>query len=824
MNRFLNSFEFNEKKYYYCDLEKVYEYFPKLKKLPYCLKVLLEANIRNADENDVNDIIDVFITRNHLKQISFNANRIIMNEFNAVPTLVDFISISENIFKKLKIMIDVVIDNVDSINNKEEKNKERYSFLKYIGNTFENISIIPPNDNPLKQVNLEYLSTMLSLKREEDKVVLFPESIVGTDLHSSMLNSLGVLSLCVSRIDIQSVMLESSVFLELPKTIGIQIKGSLAQGTSFNDVLLTLKNLVIHNKIDGKIVEFYGEGLKNISLEDRTILSNLILEYSGIGGYFPVDNNTIFFIEQTRGVDASLIKTYYEKQGLFLSKDLLNNSMEYEEFFELDLSSVLPIGVLVKNSCEEFFVSDVSKKLKSFKKGNFVKDNDIVLALIDICSNTTNPSLLIQASLIAKKACGLGISINKNISKFITFHSQVQKQFLEKLDLLKYLEQLGFLIVKKEEISISESISLDVEKFNLDVSYVSYSNNMEKILDNKFVKSKWIFSPALVIAYCLKGNMDFDITKENISQDIYLSDIWPSMTEVNEYLEKLDYSIYKDLYEYIFVGNEYWQSLTFDKSDTYTWDKNSTYLCKTELFDKKDRNVIDIKNLRILALFDEDISSEQISPKGKISSYSSTALFLKSKGLLPDEFDTFENRYANSLVMTTSILSDSKLQNKIVKPKEGGYTKDFETSEIMSIYDFCTKMKNNNTPLIIFSGSSFCIEDKNDWTVKGLKLLGVDVIVAKSFSKSYKNDLLKLGILPLEFIDDDIESLKLKGDEIINIQSKRLKANDKIELEICRSEQCKVITVLSKIQNDRELEYYKNGGVLEYLLKDTLID
>ena len=813
MNRFLNSFEFNEKKYYYCDLKKVFEYSSKLKKLPYSLKILLETNIRNADENDIEEIINIFVNRNHLKQIKFFANRIIMNEFNAVPTLVDFISASKNVNPKM--MVDIVVDNIDE---NEQKNKERYTFLKYVGNTFENISIIPPNSNLLNQVNLEYLSTMLSMKMKNDKVVVLPEAIIGTDLHSSMLNSLGVLSLNVGRLEIQSVMLNSSITFDLPKVIGIKVKGSLGQGTSFNDVHLSLKNIFKENAINGKVIEFYGEGLKNISLEDRTILSKLVSQYKGVCGYFPIDANTIFFIEQTRGVDASLIKNYYEKQALYL----LDDHAQYEENLELDLSKVKPMGIALKTLEEDFLVKEITSKLKTFKKGNFVKDNDIVLAFIEICSNTTNPSLLIQASLVAKNACDLGISINKNISRFITFDSQVQKQFLEKLDLYKYLEQLGFILREKKDMSLSESVSLDIEKFNLNVSCISYSNDIEKIKKNRFTKSKWIFSPALLIAYCLKGNLDFDITKESIIQDIYLSDIWPSMIEVNEYLEKLDYSVYKDLYKNIFVGNSYWQDLAYEKDENYTWDETSTYICKTDIFNKKNRDDIDIKNARILALLGDNITSEDISPKGKIPSYSPTALFLQSKGLRPDEFDTFENRYASSFVIIKSILSNNKLKNKIVSPKEGGYTKDFQSSEIMSIYDFSLKMKENKTPLVIFAGSRFGIGEINDWAVKGLKLLGIEVIIAKSFSKEYKKDLLRVGILPLEFIDDDIESLKLKGDELINIKTNRLKINDKIDIEIFKNNQSRVLTLQSRLDTNIEIEYYKNGGLLEYLLKDNL--
>ena len=823
MNKFINNFEFNDKNYNYYNLKKIIENYPELESLPYTLKILLEQNIRNTNENELNDVINIFINRSSLDQIKLYANRIIMNELNSVPTLVDFNCMNEHIHKinnnieliNPKVMIDVIIDNLDK---NEQKNKERYTFLKYIGNKYKNISIIPANKNTLSQVNLEYLSTMISLNHIDNKDILFPEVLVGTDSHSTMINSLGILGLNIGRIEIQAAILNSFITLDFPYIIGLEIKGSLGQGTGLKDVLLELEGILINSKINGKIVEFYGEGLKNISLGDRTLLSNLVIKCKGKCGYFPIDNNTISFIEQTRGVNATLIKTYYEEQGLYLS----NIKIEYDEYLELDLSLVKPILIALKTINEKVYANILTNKLKTFKKGSFVQDNDIVLAVIDICVNETNPSLLIQASLVAKKACEIGISINKNVSRYLIFDSLVQKQFLEKLDLLKYMEKLGFKIVKKEDVKLNESISLDIEKFNFNVSSLFSSDKNIKNQINNLSKSNWMTSPALIIAYTLKGNINFDITKENIIQDLYLDDIWPSMNEVNEYLEKIDYSMYKDLYKNIFEGDEYWKTLEYEDFSSYMYDKNSTYISKIDIFDIKNLEKIDIKDAKIVALLDDNISTEDISPLGNITSYSPCALFLKSFGLRPDEFDTYENRHANALVMIRSILSNIKLQNKIVSPKEGGYTKDFKAGEIISIYDFSLRMKENNTPLIIFAGSRFGRGKINDWAVKGLKILGVKVIVAKSFSKKYKNDLIKLGILPLEFIDDDIDSLKLKGFEIINIKSNKIIVNDKIDLEIIKDNNSKVITVQSKLDNSMEVEYYKNGGVLEYLLKDIV--
>ena len=826
MNTFINSFEFNKKSYNYYDLKKIIENHPKLKYLPYVLKILLEQNLRNVSENDFINVINTFINRSNLSQIKIYANRIIMNEQNSVPTLVDFNCINEYFYKKdkntalinPKVMIDVVVDNID---NNKQKNKQRYTFLKYVVNKYKNISIIPPNNYDLSLINLEYLSTMVAINNLDNVSILSPEVLLGTDSHSTVCNSLGILGLNIGRIDIHTAILGSFILIDFPQIIGLEIKGSLSQGTSFQDVLFELKQVLKNSKINGKIVEFFGKGLKNISIEDRTILSDLVIQCKGKCGYFPIDDNSIHFIEKTRGINAKLLKTYFEKQGLFLS----NDNIKYDEYLQLDLSLIKSRSIILKTLDQEIYTSEIINKIKTFKKGNFVKDNDIVLCIIDTGLNSTNPSLLIQAALVAKKACEIGLSINENINKYLIFDSLIQKYFLEKLDLIKYLIKLGFKLIDKKDIdniTLFERLTIDIEKFNLNVSSLYSSRRVKNNKVNTIIKSNWMLSPALVIAYTLRGNINFDITKENIIQDIYLSDIWSSANEVNEYLEKLDYSIYKYLYKDVFQGDEYWKSLKYENSSEYKYDDNSSYISKIDSFDIKKRESIDIKNARILALLDDNISTEDIAPLGNITSYSPCALFLKSFGLRPDEFDTYENRYANSYVIIRSILSNIKLQNKIVTPKEGGYTKDFESGEVLSIYDFSVRMKKEKIPLVIFTGNRFGRGKINDWSVKGLKILGVKAVISKSFSSKYKTDLLKVGILPLEFIDDEIDSLKLKGSEIINIKSNEIKINDKIDIEIINDDKHIYVNVQSKLDSFEELQYYKNGGILEYLLKDIL--
>ena len=836
MNRFINSIEFKNNEYYYFDLNKVFEEYPMLRRLPNSLKILLESNIRNSDINEINSIIDIFVQRDNLSEISFFPIRLIMQDFSGVPAMVDFASMRDAIKKENKdvslvhpqIYVDLVIDhslNLDTQNatinmeNEILRNKERYEFIKWAQKKLKNFSVIPPSYGISKQVNLEYLSTMLSSKKIDDNIFIYPETLVGTDSHTTMINALGVLGWGVNVIQLQSAMLGSSISLDLPKVVGVNISGSLAQGVSINDVVLTLTNILNEHNVENKIVEFYGLGLKNISVEDRATLSNMAPNYGALCAYFGVDDNTISFVEQTRNVDASLIKNYYEKQGMY--SDI--NTLDYDSYIEFDLSLIKPIIAGPKKIESKVYVEKLVSTLETFKKGNFVNDNDIVLASITSSLSTSNPILLVQAGLLAKKACELGLKINSNIKRSLSPGSIVVKEYLKQLDLLKYLEELEFNIVgfscldSDSNEELIERVSLDINKFCLNVCSVTSSTKKLDGNIHPLIKSNWIMSPALVIAYCLKGNLNFDITKEAISQDIFLSDIWPSMNEVNEYLSKIEY---KDVYKDIFTGCKSWQELKYEDTDTYTWDKNSTYIQASNIFENTNLENIDIENAKIMALLGDNITSDYISPLGQISPYSPAALYLQSKGLKPDSFNSFGNRRGNSEVMIRGILSNINLQNKIVKPKEGGYTKDFVSSEIMPFYEFSLKMKEENTPLVIFAGDNYGKGSFREWAAKGTKLLGVKAIIAKSFDKNHRSNLIRMGVLPLEFVDDNIETLNLKGDELITIKTEEIKINEKIKIQIKRNDEVNIIIVQSKIDNKQEIEYYKNGGVLSYLLKN----
>ena len=822
MNKYTSSLIFNKNVYYYCDLKKVFEKYPLLRKLPNSSKILLESNIRNAKDEDISSIISTFIHRNFLNKIEFYPNRVILEDSVGIPILIELALMREFVYSQgknpkdlsPKIMLDLVIDN--SLNNNENINKQKYSFIKWASAEFKNLSVIPCNLGLCKKVNLEYLSTMISSKIQDDKIYIYPETLVGSDSQTTMLNALGVLSYNIHEIEIQSLLLGSSTNLSFPKVIGIEIIGSPINAVGINDIILNLINILREHKVSDTIVEFYGSALKYISIEDRATIASIAPKYGAICSYFAIDN----YMEKTRGISVRLVEEYFTKQGMFNNNDLI-----YDEYITIDLSNVETTVSGPRKIEDSFNIEELVSKFTTFKKGHYVNDNDIVLAII---SSTTSTSL-IQAALLAKKACELKLSINSNIKRILFADSLIIKEYLIKLDLYKYFEELGFEILSKDLAFYSTKklnmlkISMDIDKFDLNVvSLVSSIENFKEKIHPK-VNSNWQMNPALLIAYCIKGNIDFNILENTIYKDIMLNDIWPSNDEIAEYLKKVDYKVYKKAYENIFNGNEQYKELKYQNLPIYKWENKDTLIevqKNQKLFENKSLDKIEIKDAKILALFGNAITTEQITPMGKILPYTKAAIYLESKELKADEFGNFEDRRLNVEVMLRGTFSNTKLKNKIVSPKEGGFTKDFLSGEIIPIYDFCEEMQKTNTPLVIFAGSYYGIGESIDWAAKGTKLLGVKAIIAKSFAHNHRLSLISMGILPLEFIDDDIETLHLQGDELISIKSKEIKINAKINIEIKRNDEVKVIGVKSKLETKNELIYYKNGGVLSYLLKN----
>jgi aconitate hydratase len=845
----VNSFMIENEIFYYYDLNKVIKNSRKLKRLPIVLKILLEANLRKAkNEIEFNKILNIFTNR--MDSIIFlYPSRIIMQDFTGIPTIVDLASMRDIIKNKggdvskvnPQIMVDLVIDHSLDIHSASEQssaqinmnkefdlNKERYQFAKWAGKSFSKLRVIPPGSGICHQINLEYLSTILHLETKDDKNFIYPETIVGTDSHTTMINSLGILAWGVSGIDAQGIMLGVPVSLTFPKVVGIDIHGELKEGITSSDLVLTLTRKLKEYNIDGKIVEFHGKGLKYLTLEDRSTISNMAPEYGAVSSFFAIDDKTISYFNKTRGTGdyGSLLKEYLIKQHLFYDEE---DELDFDEVIDLDLSLLEPTIAGPKRPQDSVDIKSL-KNQTIRNKGSFLKDNDIVLAAITSCSTTSNPYLLIHAALIAKKAHELGLHVKDSVKTIFSPGSIVVKEYLERLDLLKYLEAIGFHIIGfgcatcfGHSGDLQEIIELEIKSNNLNVCSVTSGNKNFEGKVHPLIKSNYLMSPSLVLIYALVGTTKFNLFDDVIGviddKDIRLKDLWPKNSKVGEYLQKLDYTLYKNIYKNIFTGNEFWQKLSVEDSLNYTWNTRSTYIQPNSFFQEQNLEKIEIKRAAILALFGDNVSTEQISPRGQISLYSPAAKYLEKKGVKSFEYNTFGSRRANSEVMLRGVFDNNSLQNKMVS-KEGGYTIDYLTNEIISIYDKAQQFKEKNRSLVVFAGENFGCGVPRDWAVKGIKLLGIKAIIAKSFDSVYKSNLISMGVLPLEFIDDDIKSLKLKGDEELTIEEKEIKVDSKIKAMIYKNENIMEIELKVRLDNETEVLYYKSGGIFPYLLKN----
>lgn len=843
----VNSFEIDNEKLYYYDITKITNSSKKLKNLPIVLKILLEANLRKAkDAIEFNKIVNIFSNRMN-SQINFYPSRIIMKDFTGIPTLIELASVRDYLKNQNKevdkinpqIMFDLVLDDTIDLYSNDEKNqevniskehdfnKQRYEFVKWAQGVFSNFRVVPPGSGICHQVNLEYLSTILHVEKQDDSFILYPETIVATDSKTAMINSLGVLGWGIEQTQAQATVLGLPISLNLPKVVGVNITGKLKEGINSSDLVFTLTKLLKEHNVSGKLVEFYGEGLKYLTLEDRSIISNLAPEYEAISSFFAIDDKTISYFENTRDSEdySKLIKTYLQKQGLFYNNEVL----DYDEIVNLDLSILEPIILGPKRVQDRVDISSLKKSI-ILNSTDEVKDLDIVFSAITSCELNSNPYLLIHASLVAKKALEFGLKIDKNIKTFFDPGLLLVKDYLEKLGLLHYLEDIGFNITAygcptsyNDFINLDVNIESDIKNNNLNVCSVSSGQkNFDKRV-HPLIKSNYLMTPSLVLIYSLIGTMKYDLLEDVIGviddKDIYLKDLWPSSKIVGEYLQELDSILYKEIYKDIFKGNESWRKLIVDKNSTYTWNTNSNVIQPSKFYEEMTLEKIEINKAGVLALLGDSISSEYLSGRGQIALYSPCAKYLESKGVKSYEYFTFESRYTNAQVMKRATLDNSRLQNLMVS-KEGSYTMDYELNEIVSIYEKAESFKEQNRDFVILAGADFGVGVSRTWASKGIKLLGVKTIIAKSFDEEYRKNLITYGVLPLEFIDDDIQSLKLKGHENITILCEEIKADSKILVTIHKKDVDIEIELKCRLDNELEVKHYKNGGTLSYLLKN----
>ena len=736
-----------------------------------------------------------------------------------------------------------------------DRNGERYSFLKWGQQAFNNFRIVPPGTGICHQVNLEYLSKVVWSETFEKDDYLFPDTLVGTDSHTTMVNGLSVLGWGVGGIEAEAGMLGQPISMLIPEVIGFEVKNKLPEGTTATDLVLTVVKMLRDKGVVGKFVEFFGDGLKNLSLADRATIANMAPEYGATCGFFPVDKETLKYLKFSGRdqKDINIVEEYTKAQGLWASED-----MEFTDTISLDMSKVVPTISGPKRPQDKVLLNEASSNFKKVFKDatgkdtknsskventDFeIKDGSILIAAITSCTNTSNPNVLIGAGLLAKKAVELGLKTKPWVKTSLAPGSQVVTDYLEKAGLNKYLDTLGFNLVGYgcttcigNSGPLNDNIVKAIESENLyTVSVLSGNRNFEGRI-SPHIKANYLASPPLVVAYALAGHMELDLYKDSLGknkdgEDIFLKDIWPSNKEIEETLSKsLNPDMFIKRYSNVSLGPTQWQKIKTDNSSIYNWDESSTYVKRPPFFDSlpdEPEGFKEIKDARPLLILGDMVTTDHISPAGSIQKDSPTGEYFMKHQVLPKDYNSYGSRRGNHEVMMRGTFANIRIRNEIAPGTEGGFTKLYPEDKVMPIYDAVVEYKKRGVDLVVIGGKEYGTGSSRDWAAKGTKLLGIKAVIAESFERIHRSNLIGMGILPLQFIDGvDRKKLNLIGSELISVLriEDGVSPSDKVEVEIkYRSGEIKKIQTLCRIDTQNELEYYKNGGILQFVLRNMM--
>jgi len=878
----LSKITINGKEYKYYSLkESEKNGLDGISKLPKSIKVLLENLLRYEDDLSVNKsqieaVKDWLKSRKSKIEIAYRPARILLQDYTGIPAVADLAAMREAVKEKNKdpntinplSSVDLVIDHsvqVDkyaSTNSLKEnvdiefqRNAERYSFLKWGQQAFKNFRIVPPGTGICHQVNLEYLSKVVWIEKFENENFIFPDTLVGTDSHTTMVNGLSVLGWGVGGIEAEAGMLGQPISMLIPEVIGFEMKNKLPEGTTATDLVLTVVKMLRDKGVVGKFVEFYGEGLKNLTLADRATIANMAPEYGATCGFFPVDDETLKYLSfsgrEKHTVD--IVESYAKEQGLWASNDIV-----FTDTLSLDMTTVVPTisgpkrpqdKVLLTEAAQNFkkVFEQVAKKSKpSFSKVENeefqIKDGDIVIAAITSCTNTSNPNVLIGAGLLAKNAVEKGLKTKPWVKTSLAPGSQVVTDYLEKAGLNNYLDQLGFNLVGYgcttcigNSGPLQENISEAIKKENIyAVSVLSGNRNFEGRI-SPLVKANYLASPPLVVAYALAGTMRIDLYKESLGEDkegkdVYLKDIWPSNKEIDDTLKNsLNADMFVKRYSNVSEGPEQWQKIKTEPTSIYNWEDTSTYVKKPPFFENlpdEPEDIKDIKEARPLLILGDMVTTDHISPAGSIQKESPTGEYFMKHQILTKDYNSYGARRGNHEVMMRGTFANIRLRNEIAPETEGGFTKLYPEEKVMPVYDAVVEYKKRGTNLVVIGGKEYGTGSSRDWAAKGTKLLGIKAVLAESFERIHRSNLIGMGVLPLQFIDEmDRKNLHIKGPELISILNieKGINPSDHVKVEIkYQSGELKKIKMLCRIDTKNELEYYKNGGILQYVLRKMI--
>ena len=848
------------------------------KQLPKSMKVLLENLLRYEDgrtvhKEDITAIGEWLKTKQSDKEIAYRPARVLMQDFTGVPAVVDLAAMRDAMVKlggnpqqinpiaEVDLVIDhsVMVDKAgsarsfyDNVQFEYDRNRERYAFLRWGQQAFTNFRVVPPGTGICHQVNLEYLAQVVWTRENQGKTYAFPDTLVGTDSHTTMINGLAVLGWGVGGIEAEAVMLGQPTSMLIPEVVGMRLDGKLKEGTTATDLVLTITQMLRKHGVVNKFVEFYGPGLKELSLANRATVANMAPEYGATCGFFPIDNETIRYLKFS-GRDAdriALVEAYAKIQGLWLED---GDEPSFSSTLTLDMSTVEPSLAGPKRPQDRVTLSSAAAEFKTLLNTEVgeprivsvdghdheVKDGDVVIAAITSCTNTSNPSVMMAAGLLAKKAREKGLKTKPWVKASLAPGSQVVTDYFNKAGLQVYLDELGFNLVGYgcttcigNSGPLEEHITAAIQSSDLMVAAVLSGNRNFEGRVHPLTKANYLMSPPLVVAYALAGNMMVDLTKDPIGEGsdgapVYLKDIWPSNAEVEATVQQnLDADMFKTRYAKVFEGDQSWQAIESPKGQTYTWDNDSTYVQNPPYFDrlvKEVSGVYDIKKAHVLALLGDSVTTDHISPAGDIKKTGPAGKYLAEHGVEPIDFNSFGARRGNHEIMMRGTFANIRLQNEMTPETAGGVTVYVPSNEQMSIYDASMKYHMTRIPLVVIGGKEYGTGSSRDWAAKGTKLLGVKAVIVESFERIHRSNLVGMGILPLQFkAGETRKTLGLTGFETFDILGveKGLQPLQDLDVVITYADgKTKNIKVLCRIDTADEIDYYKNGGILPYVLR-----
>lgn len=867
-----------------------------ISRLPACIRVVLESVLRHCDgktitEEDVRRLANWKASDPDRSEIPFVVSRIALQDFTGVPLLVDLAAMRSAVVRLGKdpksieplVPVDLVVDHsvqvdrsgtVDAFKTnldiEFERNRERYGFLKWGQQAFDTFQVVPPSMGIVHQVNLEYLARVVFEKQVNGNTLLYPDSLVGTDSHTTMINGLGIVGWGVGGIEAEAGMLGQPVYFQTPEVIGVHTTGALREGVTATDLALHVTQMLRREHVVGKFVEFYGEGAENLTVADRSTVANMAPEYGATMGFFPIDDKTLQYLRLTGRPEKTVqqVKAYFEAQGMYGVPQA--GEVEYTKSLHLDLADVVPGVAGPKRPQDWIDLPDLKDRFRSLftmpvEEGGFGKGGEeftrsvrvgsgeggvalagprighgsVLIAAITSCTNTSNPNVMIAAGLVAKKAVERGLTVGETVKTSLAPGSRVVTDYLRETGLQTYLDRIGFNLVGYgcttcigNSGPLADPIETATREGDLVVASVLSGNRNFEARVHGSIRANFLMSPPLVVAYALAGTVDINLEEDPLGTTpdgapVYLRDIWPSQREIEELVTSgLKSEMFTGQYAKILQASPQWHSIATSSGDVYDWQKESTYIQEPPFFDDfsmETSRIIDLEGMRPLAILGDSVTTDHISPAGAFHPETPAGQFLLSQGVEPKDFNSYGSRRGNDRIMTRGTFANVRIKNRMAHGREGGFTRLMPEGDLLPIYDACQEYKRRGVSTIVFAGTDYGMGSSRDWAAKGTRLLGVKAVVARSFERIHRSNLIGMGVLPLEFLHgENPDSLGLDGSEVVSIKglSDDLEPGMNLHLFVQRADGSRLKTqVKLRIDTAVEIEYYRHGGILPYVLR-----